>query len=95
MQDVRVTVKCCGTVYSAEAWRLVYDYIAGHKVPDAGFERQMKGFGVSRSDAFALYRAQLYEPRDICFSRPNNMKRALHISLGIKEKMPVLGARKN
>ncbi|MBT0160851.1 hypothetical protein G4O51_12800 [Candidatus Bathyarchaeota archaeon A05DMB-2] len=94
MQDVKETVKCCGTVYSIEAWRLVYGYIADHKAPDARFERQMKGLGVSRSEAYTLYFTQLYKPWEVSFSKLKNAKSGLQISVNINEKMLVPKARK-
>lgn len=94
MKSVKETVKCCGTVYSIEAWRLVYEYIVNHKTPDARFEREMNRLEVSRSDAYALYRTQLYRPWEIRFPKAKKMKGRLHISVKIAEKMPVPKARK-
>jgi len=95
MQDVREIVKCCGTGYSIEAWRLVYGYITDDKVPDAGFENQMRELGVSRLDAYTLYRTQLYKPWNISFSKPKNLKGMLQISVNVDERMPILEARKH
>jgi len=89
MQELIETVKCSGTVYSIEAWRLTYGYIVDHKVPDASFEKKMKSLGVLRSDAYKLYRAQLYEPREISFSKSKSAKSGLQISVNVKEKMLV------
>jgi hypothetical protein len=94
MQSVRETVKCCGTVYSIDAWRLVYGYIVNHKVPDSTFETKMKKLRVSRSNAYKLYSKQLYEPWEIKFPEPKKAKRRLHISVKVPEKIPVPRARK-
>jgi hypothetical protein len=94
MQTVRETVKCCGTVYSIEAWRLAYEYVVNHKLPDKRFEREMKKLGVSRSNAYALYRTQLYKPQEIKFSKAKKAKSRLRISVKVAEKIPVPKARK-
>jgi len=56
-----------GIAYPIEAWQVIYDYITGHQAPDTDFERRMKRLKVSRSDAYALYRAQLHTPWEVKF----------------------------
>lgn len=94
MKDANETVKCCGKVYSIEAWRLAYQYITDHKAPDIRFERKMKGLGVSRSDAYELYRAQLHEPWEISFSKPASARSGLQILVDVDERMPTQKVRK-
>jgi len=60
-------VRCCDIKYPIEAWQIIYNYITRHRAPDCEFDRQMKRLGVSRSDAYTLYRAQLYTPRKVSF----------------------------
>jgi hypothetical protein len=51
-------VRVHGKTYSKEVWRLAYSYAGKGKAPDANFEKRMKKLGVSRSDAYELYRAR-------------------------------------
>lgn len=53
--------------YSKKAWRIAYSYASKGKPPDSKFEKRMKKCGVSRSDAYELYRAIRYEPWKIEF----------------------------
>ena len=94
MQNEKEIVKCCGTVYSIEAWRLAYRYIVGNKAPDLRFEKQMKRLGVSRSNAYTLYRTQLYKPSQISFSKAKNAKSGIRISVNVIDKMLIPKTRK-
>jgi hypothetical protein len=89
MQGNKETVKCHGTIYSMEAWRLVYGYIVNNKTPDAQFEKRMRGLGVSRSDAYVLYRTQIYSPWEISFEKPRKEKNEPSITVKFDEKMVV------
>lgn len=57
-----VAVRYAGITYPIEAWRLVYDYVTARRAPDAAFNRRMRRLGVSLTDAYSLYRAQIYTP---------------------------------
>jgi hypothetical protein len=89
MKNAKESVNCCGVAYSIEAWRVAYGYIVNHRVPDADFERQMKKLGVSRSDAYALYRTQLFRPREISFAKAKSAQGEPRVMVGAEEKLLV------
>jgi hypothetical protein len=89
MQSIKETVKCRGTIYSIKAWQITYKYVVNNKWPDAQFEKQMKKLGASRSDAYTLYRTQLYEPWEISFAKPRKAQSEPHITVNVDEKMLV------
>lgn len=68
------------------AWRLAYSYAGKGKAPDSNFEKRMKKLGVSRSDAYELYRAILYSPREIEFIERGRAKPETKIALAIEEE---------
>lgn len=83
MSRTRDAVSCQGIIYSVDAWRIVYDYITKKLPPDARFERRMRALGVSRSDAYALYRTQLHTPWKVEFIRrvPSEKKQRLEAAV--------------
>jgi len=80
-------VRFHGKSYSKKAWRLAYSYAGKGKEPDANFEKRMKKLGVSRSDAYELYRAILYSPREIEFIEKRKAKPEAKFALAIKEEV--------
>jgi len=67
MPKPKDAVRCRDIKYPIEAWQTIYEYITRDRAPDCEFNRQMKRLGVSRSDAYTLYRAQLYTPWEVSF----------------------------
>ena len=94
MSDVNDCVKFCGTLYSIETWRIAYDYIVKNKAPDSKFENGMKRLGVSRSDAYALYRAIRNTPWEIEFVGKRRDQSEPDLAFSIAEEAPELASRK-
>ena len=58
-----------GLIYPIQAWRIIYDYITRRKAPDAEFTRRLAALNVPRTEAYELYRAQMWRPWEIEFIR--------------------------
>ena len=56
-----------GILYPIKAWRIIYDYITTRKAPDAEFTRRLATLGLTRTEAYELYRAQMWRPWEIKF----------------------------
>lgn len=78
-------VRLHGVSYSREAWRVAYSYASKGKPPDAKFEKRMEKLGVSRSDAYALYRAIRFTPWEIEFVEKGIKKFEPKIAVALEE----------
>jgi len=56
-----------GIIYPIQAWRIIYDYITRRRAPDAEFTRRLATLGLTRTEAYELYRAQMWRPWEIEF----------------------------
>lgn len=80
-------VRLHGVSYPKEAWRIAYSYAGKGKPPDSKFEKRMKKLGVSRSDAYALYRAIRYTPWEIEFVEESVKKSEPKVAIALGEEV--------